>query len=1286
MGRRSTAPAAAQPDGADVGGARESNARAKRARKAPTSVAAAAAAAVVTGAPGSPQAAAAAVAGKKKKASKLAAPSPAIQASLAELQPKAAKIAQLLSKLYPNPPVPLDHGSHFQLLCAVLLSAQTTDVAVNKATPALFELAPDAAAMAALEMLVNLHGGEVPESFKELEALPGAFSHDAFPVDTHIHRLAQRWGLTPAGRSVEQTEADLKLVFPQHQWRDLHLQIIYLGRELCPAKGHDAAKCPICSWAAVPPFDRPGTSPSKANGKTTRVSGGASKPRKRADAAAAAAAAVEPGADAALAAPQQRDVDSLFAQELRRRGLSSVDDIPDVPSSSSGSGAGAGGGGARREPPRWASWASNTASEDRVPTQDQLEFSRKLNSEGLEGLIPRGALLLRLGLTSFLGFAPLVVATALASWALYAILGSSFIHSGSPAAGPPPYVDAELLLAEPTADPMIPFDSSTLRCASPLMGKGADEQVVEVLRDSQFAPFLDDDFDAASFASHALAGNRQTSAQQQLEQLQQGIAQLDAALRAEVLRRQDALIGGTARLGEAEAAVQRIALSVRSLQSVAARVRAEIAEPYSALSAKSRQLANLQATVDLLRHVIHRLKLVQRLRAQMAAEGGGVLELAKAARLLYDVAAVDEETDLSGIDAVEADREFLAATRVRVRAAAEAALQAGLDAPSQADVGSALQVLYNLGELRQAVDQQVDSSCAALGRELAAALDPRKLTAAGGAGPGGGPGGVKSLVSPLPGTTAKVQDVLWQRLGGAADLLARAALRTWHLQRVLLKKRDPLSHVLFVDVAAPGEEPLPLDRFWSKATTALADCFSAAFSTAHGGFALINSFPRLAGLLEEACTRLARDSAVRDAGHALRPDQAAVLLDAAADFQNAFLGSALARMTEAVGAAFPGGGRGLPGASELQKCVSRVHEELKAAGGGGPRLAALAAGAAGKALLLAAERAEYMAATGPDLRAVAGPCTAPQLRNLTLCNCLQEVHRGVSALLPRVPPAAAAALAPPLEALQATALELVAPTFQAIAEAAEAALLRMHEQHWGGGDAGGKAGGEAAGGAAAPLPEVVDTSPYMAQLARHLAHCRVEFLSKLSPSPTSPLPSVGRVLVERLAARLAVCAVRQACLLRPLGQAGKLQLAKDLAELEAALSQHLVPLEGLGRPARALRALRRLLFLDTPALAASPLLADVPPTAALGLLYARAPAALESPHARAGLTPAQYSLWLDEHSPEDAVAFVRKAFEACEKKAAGAPGAAEVLSLMRTLLARAGAGGAAAGSKGSGAS
>ncbi|EFN53388.1 hypothetical protein CHLNCDRAFT_12569, partial [Chlorella variabilis] len=196
---------------------------------------------------------------------------------------KAQRIAELLGRLYPNPPIPLDHASTFQLLCAVLLSAQTTDKKVNECTPALFQLAPDAAGMAAADvadiqacirslglaptkaknlkamsqMLLAEHGGEVPASMAALEALPGvghktasvvmcqAFAQDAFPVDTHIHRLAQRWGLTD-GKSVEQTEADLKLLFPQSLWKELHLQIIFFGREKCPAQRHDPILCPVC--------------------------------------------------------------------------------------------------------------------------------------------------------------------------------------------------------------------------------------------------------------------------------------------------------------------------------------------------------------------------------------------------------------------------------------------------------------------------------------------------------------------------------------------------------------------------------------------------------------------------------------------------------------------------------------------------------------------------------------------------------------------------------------------------------------------------------------------------------------------------------------------------------------------------------------------------------------------------------------------------------------------------------------------------------------------------------
>lgn len=202
---------------------------------------------------------------------------------------KAEKIVEILDRLYPDPPIPLDHVDPFTLLVAVVLSAQTTDKKVNEVTPALFRAAPTPEAMAAMPegeilalirqvglspqkakalkglatLLVLEHGGNVPRTFDELEALPGvghktasvvmvqAFGVPAMPVDTHIHRLAWRWGLSD-GSSVEQTEEDLKRTFDVSRWNKLHLQIIYFGREHCPALRHDLEACPICSWAAPP--------------------------------------------------------------------------------------------------------------------------------------------------------------------------------------------------------------------------------------------------------------------------------------------------------------------------------------------------------------------------------------------------------------------------------------------------------------------------------------------------------------------------------------------------------------------------------------------------------------------------------------------------------------------------------------------------------------------------------------------------------------------------------------------------------------------------------------------------------------------------------------------------------------------------------------------------------------------------------------------------------------------------------------------------------------------------
>ncbi|NND73937.1 MAG: endonuclease III [Ilumatobacter sp.] len=202
-------------------------------------------------------------------------------------QDKADRIGAILDDLYPDPPVPLDHRDPYTMLVAVALSAQTTDKKVNQVTPALFDAAGTPEEMAALapeEILgfirevglaptkarnlsamahqILAAGGEIIPDWDFLESLAGvghktagvvmagAFGVPAFPVDTHIHRLAQRWGLSN-GKNVEQTERDLKAVFPESTWARRHLQIIYFGREYCPAQRHDLTGCPICSWAAT---------------------------------------------------------------------------------------------------------------------------------------------------------------------------------------------------------------------------------------------------------------------------------------------------------------------------------------------------------------------------------------------------------------------------------------------------------------------------------------------------------------------------------------------------------------------------------------------------------------------------------------------------------------------------------------------------------------------------------------------------------------------------------------------------------------------------------------------------------------------------------------------------------------------------------------------------------------------------------------------------------------------------------------------------------------------------
>ncbi|KAF5842008.1 hypothetical protein DUNSADRAFT_9888 [Dunaliella salina] len=422
-------------------------------------------------------------------------------------------------------------------------------------------------------------------------------------------------------------------------------------------------------------------------------------------------------------------------------------------------------------------------------------------------------------------------------------------------------------------------------------------------------------------------------------------------------------------------------------------------------------------------------------------------------------------------------------------------------------------------------------------------------------------------------------------------------------------------------------------------------------------------YPKLAYTLEAMFERLAFETTVKGVMPAVSQAQLQQLLGATAPMQGAYLAISLNRMSDAVTTAFPGGARSLPSPADVQKCIGVIHDELKV-GGISPQLAALVATTSGTALALLSEKAEYMAATGPEVRAVShgAPASAAQTRNIALCSQLQEVHRSLSSLLPKLPQTASPALGASLEVVQATAIEIVAPIFKSVVETLENYLLQMHSTDF---SLEGSSDGPTSGTSSAV--GVVDTSRHITAAAMLISHFRSEFLSKFVPLPSPNVPSCVGALVERMAARLLIFFVRHASLVRPLGHVGKLQLAKDMAELQLAVGSSLYPLEQLGQPYRVLKAFRSLLFTETNSILSSPLLRELPPSVTAHHIFSRLPAEVQAPHERSGLTTAQYSLWLDTHSTEEALVGVRQALDASEPQWRASPEVAGTVGIILQL-------------------
>lgn len=774
----------------------------------------------------------------------------------------------------------------------------------------------------------------------------------------------------------------------------------------------------------------------------------------------------------------------------------------------------------------------------------------------------------------------------------------------------------------------------------------------------QFQPFLSDDFDPSQFASHALSDTK-TTVQAQIDHLNRGIAVLESQLRHVVLQHRETLLARGSRVDIADVSLQRITLTLRSLQSVAARVQAEIMEPYKNLSMKAVQLRNLQRTVDLLRHAIYRTKLIERLKLNLKEQqddkgnplSNDSLSLARTAKMLSDIHAAAAEADLSGIEVIDKEEEFVKNASLALYARIDTTLRSGLESMSQADVGTALQALYNLQELPSSVSAHVEGSISLIEKTFMAALDPRKLTLASSSS--------ISLRS-LPGVGKAQQEAfeaMFNKIQDACDMLERTVLSVWHLQRVLMKKRDPLTHELFIDVVTRAGVSSPLDRFWEGAVTGVASAFKSCHgdTTQRGGLvrsAIVSSYPRIASMLETVCSKVLKGGT--SGGPRISPLQIEKLLAAPKELENLFLSGMRSRLQTSISNALPTGSRSTSiGALEIQSLVAKIHDELNFVSSGASswgsleRLVTLVtARVIGWSMTEICSRLEMAAASGPEGRVVGSGCNASQGRNIALCNAAYEIHRSIVSIAAKLPLPAVQVLVGPLEELQQAQLDIIVPLFRAMVDRAQECIMKIHVLNLGA-DKGAEG-------------SIIDTSPYVGDLVQMLSSYRIDYLSKFVPAPataslsadtTGRMSSVAIALTQRMASRILTFFVRHASLVKPLTQAGKLQIAKDAGELEAAVTQHLVSADQVTPALRTFKAFRRLMFMETTDLAAGhhAVQRDMPAAIILHHLFSRTPSFIESPHTRMKLTPAQYSLWLDEHSEADVMKFIVEAVEAAAK-------------------------------------
>ncbi|GFO07452.1 conserved oligomeric Golgi complex subunit 5 [Plakobranchus ocellatus] len=772
--------------------------------------------------------------------------------------------------------------------------------------------------------------------------------------------------------------------------------------------------------------------------------------------------------------------------------------------------------------------------------------------------------------------------------------------------------------------------------------------------DDVFRQFLDTNFDVKVHANKAIQG---MMISEQLGKLAEGISLLDKEIHSQIVSHHEDLLSQATGVETLEGVLQMMQTRIQSLLGAMDRVKAKICEPYNKILARTTQLRHLQETCDLLRRIIRIMYLSKRLHGQLE---GGAREITKAAQSLNELDYVCEGFDLSGVEVIEQDRRFVKQARKEVETQAQKMLEQGMETQNQTAVATSLQVFYNLGSLHTVVDRVIDGCRATLHQHIRSCLDVQALAMSYGGAGKGGPG---RAAMPSPGNTAALRANLWTNMEKLMDNIYSACAQVQHLQKVLAKKRDPVSHVCFIDELNKhhnGEVHI-IHSFWEDVTTMLTREFhDAAENSTFLKQTFEGEYPKLLRLYNDLWRRLQQfsitltvtpssnlpdlsaTSGVAGEGQGdddffaqtekarQNYDSEKALRETLATFERAYLSRSLSRLFDPINLVFTSSASNAPTQEEVDNIVKTISSELNVSSVD-QKLSITVARNVAKTVKLFCVKSEQLLSTDGEASQVIGPLTYGQTRNIGVVNTLFHFHQAVSKVLSGLtsfPSEAQSNIEVSMEGIVALMGSAIAPLLSSISDALEAIVLTIHQEDFSG-----------------PAPSGGETeapcSLYMRELQSFIQRCYMDYLTPFNCKDfimDSILP---------IASRCVDLFVRHASLIRPLGEGGKLRLAADFAQMEMAISPFCRRPADLGKAYRLLRAFRPLLFQTAEHISQSPALGEILPySTTIHFLFARAPSELKSPHQVSDWSVSRYSQWLDDHPLEtDRLKIIKGALE-----------------------------------------